>query len=105
MEALLLKSEDLPHGQICHLLGVSANTLRSYLRDFQCGGVDALQRFDSDGSACELNQQLVQQIAPRLTGPQDVQNRVEHLARIASRTARPGRLGTHVGDQFSVVIR
>ena len=56
MEALLLKSEDLPHGQICQILGVPANTLRNYLRDFQRGGVDALKRLESGGSVCELDQ-------------------------------------------------
>jgi hypothetical protein len=31
MEVLLLKSQKLPHGQICQGAGVSGNTLRTYL--------------------------------------------------------------------------
>ena len=40
METLLLKSQGLPHKQICHLLRISENTLRAYLRDFLAGGVE-----------------------------------------------------------------
>lgn len=43
MEALLLKSEGLPHHQITRILGVSENTLRHYLREYQDGGIERLQ--------------------------------------------------------------
>jgi len=43
MEALLLKSEGLPHHQITRILGVSENTLRYYLREYQEGGIERLQ--------------------------------------------------------------
>jgi transposase len=43
MEALLLKSEGLPHQQITRILGVSENTLRHYLREYQDGGIERLQ--------------------------------------------------------------
>ena len=33
MEALLLKSRGLPQKQICRITGITANTLRLYLRD------------------------------------------------------------------------
>ena len=47
MEALLLKSEGLPHHQITRILGVSENTLRHYLQEYQDGGHrTALKRFD-----------------------------------------------------------
>jgi transposase len=46
MEALLLKSQNLPHLLICPLVGVAANTLRNYFREFQNGGVEALQELD-----------------------------------------------------------
>ena len=42
MEVLWLKSQDLSHKDICRLAGISANTLRDYLRKFQSGGVKAL---------------------------------------------------------------
>ena len=43
MEALYLKSLHLPHQQICLLTAISANTLRSYLRLYQQGGIEQLQ--------------------------------------------------------------
>ena len=43
MEALLLKSESLPHHQITRILGVSENTLRQYLREYQEGGIERLK--------------------------------------------------------------
>jgi transposase len=43
MEALLLKSQHLPHRQICRLLSISENTLRAYFRDFLAGGVERLK--------------------------------------------------------------
>ena len=43
MEALLLKSEALPHHQITRILGVSENTLRQYLREYRDGGIERLK--------------------------------------------------------------
>jgi len=45
MEALLLKSEDLPHHQMTRILGVSENTLRQYLREYR-GASNGSKRFD-----------------------------------------------------------
>jgi Homeodomain-like domain len=46
MEAVYLKSRGLPHKEICRLSRISGNTLRSYLRQFQEGGVERLKRLD-----------------------------------------------------------
>lgn len=46
MEALWLKSQGLPHGQICQLAGISENTLRAYLRDYQEGGIEKLKEIN-----------------------------------------------------------
>lgn len=43
MEALLLKSYGLPHDQIASIVGVCANTLRTYFEDYQEGGISRLQ--------------------------------------------------------------
>ena len=43
MEALLLKSDGLPHQQITRIVGVSENTLRQYLREYREGGVERLK--------------------------------------------------------------
>jgi transposase len=40
MEAVYLKSQGLPHHEICRLARISENTLRTYLRQFQEGGVE-----------------------------------------------------------------
>lgn len=46
MEVLWLKSQDLPHHQICQLAGISENTLRAYCRDYQEGGIEKLKEIN-----------------------------------------------------------
>src|SRR3954453_13695478 len=55
MEAVYLKSQGLPHHDICRLTRISENTLRSYLRQYQEGGVERLKQTDWDGPASELS--------------------------------------------------
>lgn len=55
MEAVYLKSQGLLHREICRLAGISENTLRSYLRQYQEGGVERLKQTDWDGPASELS--------------------------------------------------
>ncbi len=43
MEALWQKHLNIPHGQICRILGITGNTLRSYFRDYQEGGLDKIR--------------------------------------------------------------
>jgi len=43
MEALLLKSQNIAHKQICQITGISANTLRYYLQAYIEGGIDRLK--------------------------------------------------------------
>lgn len=45
MEALLLKSQNLPHKEICRILAISGNTLRQYLKLYESGGLEALKQF------------------------------------------------------------
>lgn len=56
MEALLLKSQCLPHRQICEILGISENTLRSYLRAYHEGGVEKLKELNFPCPRSELFQ-------------------------------------------------
>jgi transposase len=56
MEALWLKSQNLSHDAIARITGISPNTLRSYFRDFQQGGVEALKRLDFYRPQSELDQ-------------------------------------------------
>src|SRR3954451_15805161 len=55
MEVVYLKSQGLPHQDISRLARISENTLRSYLRQFQEGGVERLKRTDWAGTESELS--------------------------------------------------
>ena len=44
MEALLLKSHGLPHHEIEEIVGISGNTLRTYMQDYCRGGIDELKK-------------------------------------------------------------
>jgi len=44
MEAVLLKSEGLPHAKIASLVGVSQNTMLAYFRDYKRNGVEELKK-------------------------------------------------------------
>ena len=54
MDALLWKSQGIPHRQICAILGISENTLRSYLRAYQEGGVEKLKELNFPCPRSEL---------------------------------------------------
>ena len=43
MEVLWLKSQGLSNQQIAKLAGISVNTVTSYLRDYQEGGIEKLK--------------------------------------------------------------
>jgi hypothetical protein len=46
MDALYLKSQERSHQEICRLSGITGNTLRSYLRDYQRGGIERLKQLN-----------------------------------------------------------
>lgn len=54
MEVVLLKAKGLSHGQIAHCVGICGNTLHSYLKDYQEGGIEALKRLDFARPSSEL---------------------------------------------------
>jgi transposase len=56
MEAVYLKSQGLPHSEICRLTRISENTLRSFLRQYQDGGIERLKRIDWAGTTSELDE-------------------------------------------------
>ena len=62
MEALFLKSQQLPHCLICRLSGICGNTLRSYLQEYQEGGLEKLTALPFYRPASELDghRELVQ---------------------------------------------
>ncbi len=54
MEALLLKAKGLPHHQIASCVGVCENTVRSYFKQYQTGGIEALKRLEFHCPTSEL---------------------------------------------------
>jgi transposase len=46
MEALWLKSQGISQQDICRLTGISANTLRNYMRDYLDGGIEKLKQIN-----------------------------------------------------------
>nr|QNO55534.1 hypothetical protein IBJMOJJD_00019 [Methanosarcinales archaeon ANME-1 ERB7]QNO55655.1 hypothetical protein AMFAPHJD_00030 [Methanosarcinales archaeon ANME-1 ERB7] len=56
MEALWRKSQGMSHEKICQLTGISPNTLRSYLRAYQRGGIEALKRLTFYQPQSEMSQ-------------------------------------------------
>jgi transposase len=74
MEAVYLKSQGLLHKEICRLTRISENTLRSYLRQFQDGGLERLKRLDFAKPASEMAEhrealeEYFRQNPPRSTG-------------------------------------
>ncbi|MBD2774193.1 IS630 family transposase [Iningainema tapete] len=56
MEVLWLKCQEFPHKEICKLTKVSSNTLRSYLKDYQLGGIEKLKEINFARPKSELEE-------------------------------------------------
>lgn len=54
MQALLLKSQNVPHYRIARILDVSETTLREYLDLYMKGGLEALKTLNYKGRTNEL---------------------------------------------------
>ena len=54
MEALWLKSHNLPHAQIAKLVGICENTLRDYFLLYQEGGIEKLRHLHFNCPTSEL---------------------------------------------------
>lgn len=46
MEVVYFKSQHLPHQEICRVRGLTGNTLRTYLRAYQAGGIEQLKQLN-----------------------------------------------------------
>ena len=55
METIYLRATGPSAGEVCRIMDISANTYRTYLRDFQQGDVERLKRFDYHGKTNQLN--------------------------------------------------
>jgi DNA-binding NarL/FixJ family response regulator len=56
MEALWLKSQGLPHGQIAQLVNITENTLRDYFQLYLEGGVERLKEVAIQGPESALQE-------------------------------------------------
>ncbi len=54
MDALYLKSQDLPHNEICRLCQISESTLTIYLWQYIEGGIEGLKKLGYKGKTNEL---------------------------------------------------
>jgi transposase len=83
MEALLLKAKGLPHHQIASCVGICENTLRTYLKQYQTGGIEALKvlQFHRPSSELSAHRDTIEayfQAHPATTIPEAVK-RIEEL--------------------------
>jgi len=62
MEALWLKSQELPHQEICRLADISENTLRAYLQEYIEGGIKRVKeiRFCPPQSELEKHRSVIE---------------------------------------------
>ncbi len=56
METLYLKSQKLPHQEICRLCRISRTTLSLYLKTYFQGGIESLKQLSYQGQPSQLNQ-------------------------------------------------
>ena len=59
MEALWRKADELPHGQIAQLVGVSENTIREYFELYEQGGVERLKELNYYRPQSQLAEHIV----------------------------------------------
>src|SRR5512147_874625 len=104
MEAVYLKSQGLPHHDICRLVRISENTLRSYLRQFQEGGVERLKRIDWAGTESELGEHRealedhFRQNPPRSTAQAAAE--IERIAGVRRRSTQIRKFLTGLGLSY-----
>jgi transposase len=101
MEALLLKAKGLPHHQIACCVGVCENTMRSYFKQYQSGGVEALKRleFRRPESRLSAHHETIETYFrehPATTIPQAVK-RIEELTGIKRSPTQVGIFLKHLG--------
>jgi transposase len=94
MEALWLKSQGLPHGQIAQLVNIPKNTLRDYFQLYVDGGVERLKEVASQGPESALQDHSASVEAYCRAHPpatiKEAQNTIETRTGI-KRSETPGR--------------
>lgn len=79
----MLKGRDMKHKEICEIVGISGNTLRSYLRDFQEGGIEKLKEvnFYKPQSELENHKDTIEKYFREhpASGIKEAMNKIEEL--------------------------
>lgn len=101
MDVLWLKSQGLPHKEICQLTDISSNTLRKYLRLYQSGGVEKLMtlNFYTPTSELEKHRDLLEihfRAHPPATLKEAMAN-IEQLTGIKRSPSAVGKFLTSMG--------
>src|SRR5262245_24727008 len=93
MEALWLKSQGFPHHEIARLCAISANTLRSYLKLYYAGGVEALKHlnFHCPQSLLSAHRDTIE-AQVRAHPPQTINEAVAMLAALTGIKRSPTRM-------------
>lgn len=101
MEALWLKIQGYPHNEICRIVGISHNTLCSYLRAFQSGGVEKLKEINFYTPTSELEQHREKLEAYFRKHPptsiKEAMARIEELTGIKRSESSIGKFMTSIG--------
>ncbi len=94
MDVLWLKSQGLPHQEICRLTGISSNTLRKYLRRYQAGGVEKLLARNFYTPTSELDQHRVRlEVHFRAHPPATLKEAMAAIEQAHRTQAQPQRRG------------
>jgi transposase len=94
MEALLLKAKGLPHHQIAECVGISENTLRSYLKQYHQGGVEALKQlhFYRPASQLQEHRQSLEEFF-RVNPPATIPQAVKQIEALTGLKRSPTQVG------------
>jgi len=101
MEAVYLKAQGLSQEEICRLVQISPNTLRSYLKDFIDGGIDKLKEINFASPKSELNsfqdeiKKEFQDLPPKSLG--EAQFRILNLTGIKRSRVQIGKFLKRIG--------
>ena len=105
MEVLWLKSQSLPHKEICSLAGgISKKTLCSYLSEYKAGGIEALKKvnFYRPSSEMDAYQEIIKEHfsnSPPAT-LKEASSTIEELTGLKRGKTQVGKFLKHIGFKY-----
>jgi transposase len=93
MEVLWLKSQNLPLKLICKLADISPNTLRTYCKQYQSGGVEKLKEinFNQPKSELELHKTTIRQYL-ELNPPANINKAAQQIENLTGIKRSPSQI-------------